>query len=273
MPGSWDAQFERACNEYVEQICKSTEASEQRSAAWRALLRDVAPHIEHWAKNSWLLVQWRLSSDDDARTVMVNVISRLQRNDFDNLRRYAERRQPAEQSNDAQLTAVNNMARLTREAAEPGDETTDEDNQNTPLRAWLLTLIRFSTKDYVRQRMGWGLVAGGGDKTGDDEKVRLSKRDVATDAASLSNAPEGSARPPITDYLTVRGLLEEIDEFMDSFPPNMKAAVSLWMNDVAFEDIATRLELADTQAARKLVRAGHARLRDQYRSRWSSFMG
>ncbi len=264
MADGWDAAFERGCNQSVVALCDAGDDT-ARQRAWRTLLRDIAPHIEAWARDSWLLRQWRLSSDDDARTVMVNVIARLQRNDFDNLRRYVARRSPIEEANDAQLTALTDMAKL---AGAQVDDEAETRAAGTPLRAWLLTLVRFSTKDYVRQRMGWGVVAAG-----KGQEQGINKRSVATDAAPLSDAPERAARPPITDYLTVRNMLEEIDEFMNSFPHGMKAAVTLWMRDVSFTDIAGELELADAAAARKLVRAGHARLRERFRDRWSTFVG
>lgn len=125
---------------------------------------------------------------------------------------------------------------------------------DTPFRAWLLRLVEFVARDHVRERLGWG--------SGD-----ASKRDLHSDAAPLSAIPERGTRPPMTDRLTVARMVTEMQDFIATFPADMKAALDLWLDDVPLADIATRLSLDDANRARALVRAGQARLRDKFRGR------
>ena len=81
------------------------------------------------------------------------------------------------------------------------DEEVDSPQGDTPFRAWLLTLLRFCVGDHLRSRLGWRTVRGSGQGP--------SKRDLATGAGALSDVDPESARPPVTDYLTVKAFVEE----------------------------------------------------------------
>ena len=255
----WDAQVEQACHDAIARLCSARSQSDEQRAAWHRLLQWVAPFIEGWAARSWLLRRWRLATEDDQRAVLVLVLSRLSRDRYDNLRRYLARQAPETSLSD-EHRAIERLARLARIDADESAMERAPDTAATPLRSWLLTLVRFCTCDHVRQRMGWSQQEG------------PSRRDLGTDAARLSAVAEPAARPPMTDYLTVRGLLQRIDEQIDTFDPEMRQALQLWTRDASYADIAAALGLDDGARARKLVRAALARLRDRFRADWSGFL-
>lgn len=251
----WDGELEQACERSVAGVCDPGASADQARSAWQSLLKLIAPHIEGWAAGSWLLRRWRLASEDDARTVMVRVIARLEADGHANLRRYLERQQPVSESDGEQLEVVERITRLTA-GSDDSDQT--DAPASTPFRAWLLTLVRYVATDYVRFRMGWSRDS--------------SKRAVNTDADRLSDGPEAGARPPMTDFLTVKALLTEIEEHTAAFPADMREALERWTRDESYDQIATAMDLADPGSARKLVRAALARLRDRFRERWSGFL-
>jgi DNA-directed RNA polymerase specialized sigma24 family protein len=110
-----------------------------------------------------------------------------------------------------------------------------------------------------------------------EQVARPTKRDLTTNADRLGPDHDEGERPPMTDYLTMAKLLEEVTTFMTTFPEPMRRAVMMWLEDTSFEDIAAILELAPgarepVDQARALVRAGQARLREQFRGRWQPFV-
>ncbi len=216
--------------------------------AWRALLTRVAPRIETWARGNRLLQRCRLAGDDDARTVMVSVLERLAADDHANLRLFVARGELSPPPADL----VADVIRLGKLELEP--EPTEELDVGTPFRAWLLRLVDFTARDHVRKRLGWGARVG-------------SKRDLHSDALPLDRAREPSARPPMTDRLTVAQLVQEVLEHLATLPAQMREALALWLDDVEPHEIATRLALADVARAKALIRAGQARLRDHFRGR------
>src|SRR5262249_4723736 len=138
--------------------------------------------------------------------------------------------------------SADELARLSHLCDEPAEEGTDE--QGTPLRAWLITLLRYVERDHVRSRLGWG---------------EGNKRAVGTDAERLpSDGALLGARPPITDALTVAKLAAEVQEAMTELPDGMRRALELWMDERGFVEIAAELALPDAARARALVRAAHA---------------
>jgi hypothetical protein len=115
------------------------------------------------------------------------------------------------------------------------------------------------------EQAGWTVVG--------DPAPAASKRDVGTDAQRLGDLPEPGMRPPITDLVAVRRLISEVQDFMTTFPPPMREALELWLQDHGFAEISTRLSLADAAQARAIVRAGQARLRDRFRGHWPALFG
>lgn len=222
-----------------------------RAGAWRGLMVLLAPHLEAWARGNRLLRRCRLAGEDDARAVMVAAFERLTASDHANLRAFAAREAAAEDEADALMTDLTRLGRLDEGDAEPADDADD-----APVKAWLLRLLDYVARDHVRRRFGWAEATDG-----------PSKRDLGTDAARLDGVADAGARPPLTDRLTVGRLVAEVRAYMASFPAPMQAALDLWLDDRGFAEIAAALTLADADAARALVRAGQARLRERFRGR------
>ncbi len=223
-----------------------------RPGAWRGLMVLLAPHLEAWARASRLLRRCRLAGDDDARAVMVAVFERLAANDHANLRAFVVREAAAEAAADALLTDLERLGRL----EEPDDADAAPAAEDAPVKAWLLRSLDYAAHDHVRRRFGWA-----------DRDDGPSKRDLGSDAVRLDAVDDAGARPPLTDRLTVSRLVAEVRAYMATFPAPMQAALDLWLDDHGFAEIAAALSLADADAARALVRAGQARLRERFRGR------
>jgi hypothetical protein len=244
---AWDQTFEANACALVDRVVAGD------AQAWRALMVQIAPHIEAWARDNRLLRRCRLRSEDDARAVMVAVLERLAAEDHANLRKFASRARPETPDDDELVSSLVRLGRLDDDDAEAsGVECSD----GTRLRAWLLGLVDFVARDHVRHKFGWNTSPG-----------RPSKRDLHTDAAPLEGVEEPSARPPMTDRLTVSRLVAEVHAYMATFPEDMQVALAMWLDDSGVEDIAAHLKLADAARARALVRAGQARLRERFRGR------
>jgi len=251
----WDAAFERECNGAVQGVLDPGASETARQESWRSLLVLIAPRIEGWAERSRVLAHWRLCGPDEARAVMVATLGRLHADGCENLRRYRDRRAHTEEGADPQLDAVARLAGLADgdEAVSPTAVEPADDAEHTPFRAWLLTLMRFVVNDHVRTRLGWASEAG------------VTKRDLGTGADRLSSVPEPAVRPAITDWLTARQMLSDIDRATAAFPEPMRAALNLWVEDRSYGEIAAQLRLSGASEAEKLVRAAKARLREKFR--------
>jgi len=245
VPG-WTADFERDVVALVERL-----AGTRDPAAWRALMVKLAPRIEGWARHNRLLRRCRLAGDDDARAVMVSVLERLAANDYQNLVAFLAHKDLPEPTNDL----VSEVVRLGK-LDEDEDRTEADLEQGTPLRAWLLRLVDFTSRDHVRRRLGWGQREGA-----------PNKRDLTTDAAPLEDHPEAGARPPMTDRLTVQKLVAEVSAHIATFPVEMRTAVIMWLDDADPTEIARKLDLDGPARAKALIRAGQARLRERFRGR------
>jgi len=245
--GAWNHAFEQEAVSLVQRVVGKD------LAAWRTLMVRIAPRLEGWARHNKLLKRCRLSTDDDARAVMVAVLERLAANEYENLKSFLAHTEPAPPEDDL-VAQVIRLSKLDDEGSEAGREL--DDDTGTPLRAWLLRLVDFTSRDHVRKRLGWGPRDGS-----------PNKRDLHSDAAPLEDSPEPAARPPMTDRLTVSKLVAEVTQTIDTFPADMASAVRLWLDDVDPQEIAKRLALADAGKAKALIRAGQARLRERFRGR------
>ena len=125
--------------------------------------------------------------------------------------------------------------------------------------------LRRDTIEHAIEQAGWTVVHA--------PAPAATKRDVGTDAPRLHEVPEPGTRPPITDLLAVRRLVAEVQAYMETFPPPMREALELWLQDHGFAEISTKLSLADAAQARAIVRAGQARLRDRFRGHWPALFG
>lgn len=101
--------------------------------------------------------------------------------------------------------------------------------------------------------------------------ITPDKRAVGSGAEPLDAISEIGVRPGMTDQLTLIKLLAEIREHAAGFPNAMRDALALWMEDIPYPEIASRVGVADADAARALVRAAHARLRERFRDDWPSW--
>lgn len=234
---SWDDTLERECQALVGAICDPSTERRERERSWRELMTRVAPHVEQWARTSPLLRRCRLDGEDDVRGVLIAVMTRLSQRDHENLHQFLAR--------------------------QPSADPDDDDAGATPLRGWLLGLVRFASKDHVKQRLGW---SGPAPET-PVEGRQASKRDAGTDAARFDDLLESGARPPMTDLLTRRRLVEEVMAHAATFPPQMQGALQAWLRDASYDDIADELGLESADDARALVRAAQARLRDHLRGK------
>lgn len=225
-----------------------------RLASWRRLMALIAPHVEAWARGSRLLRRCRLAGEDDARAVMVAVLERLAADDHANLRAFLARERADADAERDEL--VDELARLGRLEDEEEEEEPVDASADQPAKAWLIRLVDYVARDHVRRRFGWTQAGDG-----------PSKRDLHSDALPLDTGADVGARPPMTDRLTVSQLVAEVRAYMASFPEAMQSALSLWLDDHGFDEIAAELALADAAKARALVRAGQARLRERFRGR------
>ncbi len=242
-------------------MCDEARPAGARDAAWQELLVRLAPHLEAWARSNRLLRRCGLTSEDDVRGVVVGVIERLHGRRFEALRRFAARdAQPLDDADERDAEVLDRVLRVATDAAldaaPPAGEPRLDEAEATPLRAWLLSVTRYAAADHVRERLGWSREPG------------CTKRAVGTDAERLDAVPEPSHRPPITDYVTLKRLLEEIAAHIGTLPAAMREALALWLDDASFDQIADRLALDGPERARALVRAGQARLRDRFRDQW-----
>ena len=246
----WDANLEARCRAQVAALCSPGLAAVERDQTWKALLVSISPHVEWWARQSPLLRRSSLATADDARSVLVEVIGRLARSDFANLRRFLAAMPSGTAEEDEELQVVDRLSRLASdlEGAEPADLL-----QGTPLRAWLLGLTRFAIKDHLKSRLGWS------------RQNRDARHALNSGAERLEDQPEQGERPPLSDLIGLRRLLESMREQVATFPPEMRSALELWMNDHGFEAIAGSLKLESPERARALVRAAQARLRERFR--------
>lgn len=248
----WTREVDDRARALIDQVVAGGDG---RLGAWRGLMVTLAPHLEAWSRGNRLLRRCRLAGDDDARAVMVAVFERLAANDHANLRAFVAREAAAEADADALMADLARLGRLDEgDAAEADADAAPTDD--APVKAWLLRLLDYVARDHVRRRFGWAEATDG-----------PSKRDLGTDAARLDGVADAGARPPLTDRLTVGRLVAEVRAYMASFPAPMQAALDLWLDDHGFAEIAAALTLADADAARALVRAGQARLRERFRGR------
>lgn len=215
----WDGPFEDECHRLVDRICDGGAPDDARNAAWRALLVQIAPHIEAWAAQSAVLRRCGLRSEDEVRSVLVGVMARMSARRFANLHAYRSQ-QPAPPEDDAEAALVEGIVRLSRideidtatDAVASGEHASEA--EGTPLRGWLRALTRYAVKDHVKQRFGWttsvrvsyGLERPRGASAGATlEQAVLAVRGVVTAALDeralaleVAYLP-GTTRPPSID--------------------------------------------------------------------------
>jgi DNA-directed RNA polymerase specialized sigma24 family protein len=251
----WNERHDEDCIALVHTLLAAQPLA--RSAVWRNLMQRIGPHLEHWAESSFLLRRCHLANPDDARSVLVAALERLQANDFANLRKFATRSDPGEGSDRADTATLSCIVKLAADDdVEPVQPTVPGD-QGTPLRAWLLVLLSYVVKDHVRDRLGWAQEG--------------TKRDVNTHATRFADQDERGERPPITDFLTMQRFLAEVVAFIETFPADMQRATRLWLDDGSVAEIAKELSITPSQVT-PLIRAAKARLRERFRGEWDQLI-
>ncbi len=245
-------------------VCDTGRSAPERDRAWKELLLAIAPHVERWALRSGTLRRVRLTTEDDARAVLVALVARLAARDFDNLRQWLAR-QSSDDEEGCETDAIERLVRLAADDARlatdaPVADVDEAGSDDTPLRGWLLRLLRFVIKDHVKHRLGWASPS--------EDGAHASKRDLGTNAERLDDVTPAATRPPITDLVAMRRLMGEMMGFAQTFPAPMRAALDMWMKDATFEEIATQLGLEGPEAGRALARAAQARLRERFRDAW-----
>ena len=255
----WDLAFEKQCVAHTTGLVNALQSND-RVCAWQSLLEMVAPHIEAWAQQSWMLKRYRINSEDDARTVLLGVLERMQAKDYANLRAFLASAadpspDPGPHAADAErLVWAARYDELEHEDPATGEPATGE--PGTPFRAWLITLVRFCAADHVRRRVGWALPRPG---------APSSKRDVGTDAQRLTDLAPSGTRPPVTDYIRLRRFIADVEAFAAGFPEDMQQALKAWLTGHNFKEMAAQGIAASPQAAEKLVKAAKSRLREHFR--------
>ena len=254
----WSPVLDREARQLVGRICDRSLPTAETDKAWRAFLILIAPHVELWAARSQTLRRCKLTDADETRSVLVEVIRRLAARDFEALRAFVEQRTAVDETDTQEQEAVDQLVKLLADTPEE-PPTEGEPVDGTPLRAWLLQIVGFAAKDHVRARLG---------RTAGSEGEPATKRALGTDAERLENAPEAGERPPITDLVTLRKVLAEIQDVIQTFPAPMQKALALWADETSFDAIARELALDGPGKARDLVRAATARLREKFRDRF-----
>ncbi len=153
----WTAAYDAELTGLIREVVAG------RDAAWKELLERIGPRIEEWAARNATLRRLGLTSEDEPRAVLVNVLVRLKRDDFANLRSFLgslEGRGGDDPEERIEADMVEDIVRYAAAAREERDvpDARDggaDDTRNTPFRGWLLTLVRYAVKDHIKQRMGW----------------------------------------------------------------------------------------------------------------------
>ena len=281
----WTAAFDAQLRALAEEVVRGSGPDKLR--AWQQLLQRTAPYVERWAASHRVLRAVRLTSEDEARAVLVRVVERLQRGQHENLRAFVSRSSTEARelrgAADEETQAVERFAAfatldeeeppggaaawLAPPDAESASEPAEDDTTSTPLRAWLKGLTDFAVRDHAVARLGrrtsW--------HTPSDTQVN-DKRQVNSDAKRFSEADEGCHRPPITDLLTLREIVSEVSRFMEAnVPEDQRRALQLRLDDASYSEIAQDLGLARPAEAEALVRAAKERLRVAFRNQRERF--
>ncbi|MBS2021601.1 MAG: sigma-70 region 4 domain-containing protein [Deltaproteobacteria bacterium] len=262
-PTQWTAEFEAGNRALVERLVSGQ--GRERMAAWQRFLQLIAPHVEQWASRHRVLRAVRLTSEDEVRAVLVRVVERLQRDDHRNLREFVQARGPMSLPIDDDgevLERFGALSELVDDQAESADLLT-----NTPLRAWLKTLVDFAARDHATARLGRRNVLHTPTDTGPNDK-----RQVNSDARPISESDVGSVRPPITDLLTLKRIVQDVSGFIQArLPSDQRRALELRLDDATYGEIAKQLDLPKASDAEALVRAAKERLRAEFREQRSKF--
>jgi len=219
-------------------------------AAWFQLTLYVEEWVEQHVPTHWRMRKARLShSQDDVRDVLLEVLERVDRDDFRALRQYLERK----------LAEV------------PDVRAPDATSSRTTFVAWLAGLVDFAIRDHVRKRYGRAPTGQPRESEGDDEgepadaQVSLSKRDMhswALHPTQPSSGHFGGAHPALSRMVTARSIL---DYAAEAFDERELRVFRRYLEQASFDELAEEFALRDAAAARAEVRKLKERLRARFR--------
>jgi DNA-directed RNA polymerase specialized sigma24 family protein len=196
--------------------------------AFRELQALIQPTIAAIARSHPLLRKKGLAQlPDDVAEITTATLERFARSDFQNLRRFLERRASA------------------------------DEGRATSFDAWLYGAVDFVIREHVRKRFGRAPVV-----TGTPIRAQPSKRDLNTQAHRLDDVePDRSFMRTIgmTAKLTVAEIFAHVER--DFAADEARALRLYYAEDQDFEQIAEALGLADEKEAQRLIRKLNARLR------------
>ncbi len=129
-------------------------------------------------------------------------------------------------------------------------------NPGRTFEDWLRIVAAFTARDHVRRTLGRATRARDPDEP---SPKRLLNEFVASPAA---DDPALAARPAFTAAQTARQMLAWAERRL---PRDQLAALLLWMEGADFDEIGEELAGGDVEAARRLLRAGVAALRRQFK--------
>lgn len=199
--------------------------------AWRRLAEQLSPRIDAIARaHPQLRSRGLTGSPDDLAEVGTATLERLVRNEYQNLRRFVERR--AQSSGTPQS-----------------------------FDSWLYGAVDYTVRDHLRKRYGRA------PRAAELESARPlpSKRDINSHAGGLDAMqldPTYLQRFGMTVRLTVSEIFEYAEREFSEVESD--AMHRYYRRDQDFEEIADALGLEDAVEAEKLIRRLNARLRYKF---------
>jgi DNA-directed RNA polymerase specialized sigma24 family protein len=199
--------------------------------AWRELQAEIGPTIGAIACRHPGMRQRGLSAlPDDIAEITTASLERLARSDFQNLKRYIERK-PAEAS------------------------------QPNSFDGWLYGAVEYVIRDHLRRRYGRAPRI----ESGEALQVQPSRRDLQSHAGRLADG--GIERSflvtvGMTAKLTAAQIFAHIER--DFAADEARAMRLYYAQDCSFEEIAQELALPDGKSAERMIRRLNARLRYRF---------
>lgn len=214
-------------------------------AAWFQLTLYVEAWVARVVPTHWRMRKARLArSEDDVRDVLLEVLERIDHDDFRALRQYLERKV-------ARVPDVRDRA-----SAAP-----------LTFASWLSGLVDYAIRDHVRKRYGRG--PGQQAEPSESEPalpLTLTKRDLhswAVHPTRVQSGDFGGARPALSRVLTARSILRYAAEAFDA---RELQVFERYLEQASFDELAAEFALAGPEAARAEIRRLKERLRAHFRA-------
>jgi DNA-directed RNA polymerase specialized sigma24 family protein len=198
---------------------------------WPALQTAIQPTIVAITRSHAQLRKRALAMlEDELADVVAATLERLARDDFKNLRRFAQ--QP--------VVGV---------AGQRSFET------------WLYGAVEFAVRDHLRKRYGRAPK-----DDSDRQQVRPSRRDLQSHAGRLEDLAETDRSLLHTLQMTAKLTASEIFSFASAHfqAEEVRALELYYVEQQTFEELAGSLALRDARAAERLIRRLNARLRHRF---------